>query len=212
MRKLARNLLLFTLGLAAGLVTWAVTARLAAEHATIVFAQNRQSAQRTTSPQYDSHGALIRPRDFETWVFVGSSTGLTYEPGIPTAGAGEFHDVYIRPESYREYVRTGKFPEKTVLVLALYPPEEKVSPAKGGYFEGDLEGMAAAVKDHQHFPEGWAYFNFGESGRLKDTATANPPSTCYSCHKQHAADDNVFVQFYPILRPITNAHRHGSRR
>lgn len=163
------------------------------------------------APQYDSHGALIRPRNFKTWVFVGSSIGLTYEPGIRSHNPGEFHDVYIRPASYRDYARTGKFPEKTMLVLALYPPEEKVSPAKGGYFEGDLEGLAVAAKDHEHFPEGWAYFNFGDGGRLKDTATANPKPMCYSCHKQHAADDNVFVQFYPILRPIAGAHGHTSR-
>jgi len=23
---------------------------------------------------------------------------------------------------------------------------------------------------------------------------------CFDCHAEHAADDNVFVQFYPILR------------
>ncbi|MGH9735938.1 MAG: cytochrome P460 family protein [Candidatus Acidiferrales bacterium] len=162
-------------------------------------------------PRYDSHGALIRPRNFETWIFVGSSIGLTYEPGIRTHSPGEFHDVYLRPTSYREYARTGRFPEKTMLVLALYPPEEKVSPAKGGYFEGDLEGMAVAVKDHERFREGWAYFNFGDGSRLTDAATANPRPLCYSCHKQHAADDNVFVQFYPVLRAIADAHSHTSR-
>ena len=164
------------------------------------------AAQEGTAPQYDSHGALFRPRDFETWIFVGSSTGLTYEPGMQEKGPGEFHDVYIRPESYREYARTGNFPEKTVLLLALYPPSEKVSPAKAGYFEGDLEGMAVAVKDHERFPEGWAYFNFGEAPAMKDKVGASPKQTCFSCHQQHAADDNVFVQFYPILRPILKAH------
>jgi Cytochrome P460 len=135
---------------------------------------------------------------------------LTYEPGRPNRGAGEFHDVYLRPESYREYLRTGKFPEKTVLVLALYPPDEKVSPAKGGYFEGDLEGLAAAVKDHLRFPEGWAYFDFGEGPLLQEKAAANPKEMCFTCHQQHAADDNVFVQFYPILRPIRKAHAAAS--
>ncbi|HKS66435.1 MAG TPA: cytochrome P460 family protein [Candidatus Acidoferrales bacterium] len=201
-----RKLLFFAIGLAAGLTTWSVTARLAPNQAT-VFAQG---AEQTAAPRYDSHGALLRPEHFETWIFVGSSTGLTYEPGIGTA-PGEFHDVYIRPESYREYVRTGKFPEKTVLVLALYPPEDKVSPAKGGHFEGDLDGMAAAVKDHSHFAEGWAYFNFGRAPNLQAEATANPKQACYSCHSQHAADDNVFVQFYPILRPIMASHRRSSR-
>jgi hypothetical protein len=171
----------------------------------------RAAQEQSSAPQYDASGALIRPKNFETWVFVGSSTGLTYEPGI-SKGTGEFHDVYIRPESYREYVRTGRFPEKTMFVLALYPPEDKVSPAKGGYFEGNLVGMAASVKDHQHSSDGWAYFNFAEGGRLKDTATASPKSACFACHKQHAADDNVFVQFYPILRPIAEAHHSASAR
>jgi Cytochrome P460 len=185
-----------------GFAVWAITSRLGS-HASLAFARAEQQSR---EPRYDSNGALVRPKDFETWVFVGSSTGLTYEPGMQQKGAGEFHDVYIRPESYREYGRTGKFPEKTVLVLALYPPEDKVSPAKGGHFEGDLEGMAAAVKDHEHFHEGWAYFNFGEGPPLKEKARASPKQMCFTCHQQHAADDNVFVQFYPILRPVMKAH------
>jgi hypothetical protein len=203
-----RRLLLFMIGLAAGLVVWSITRVVPLGGAT-AFAQGEE---RSAGPRYDSSGALLRPENFETWVFVGSSTGLTYEPGMQDKGAGEFHDVYIRPEAYREYQRTGKFPEKTMLVLALYPPDEKVSPAQGGYFEGDLEGMAVAVKDHSHFAEGWAYFNFGQEPNLKAKVTANPKNTCYACHSQHAADDNVFVQFYPILRPIMQAHGHVSQR
>lgn len=170
------------------------------------------ATQTDTGPHYDSTGALLRPKGYETWVFVGSSTGLTYEAGGQRNGPGEFHDVYIRPESYREYARTGKFPEKTMLVLLLYSPNEKVSPAKGGYFEGDLDGMAVAVKDHAHFSEGWAYFDFGHAPNLEDAAKAHPKDTCYACHTQHAADDNVFVQFYPILRPIMQSHRASQQR
>jgi hypothetical protein len=202
-----RKMIWFAIGLAAG-SAWSISARLEGQRA-VAFAQANEPG---TEPQYDSRGALIRPQDFQTWVFVGSSTGLTYEPGIPAPGAGEFHDVYIRPQSYRAYLRTGKFPEKTMLVLTLYPPEEKVSPAKGGYFEGDLDGMAAAVKDHSRFPQGWAYFNFGRTPNLLARAMASPPQNCYACHNQHAADDNVFVQFYPTLRPILQARRLKSRR
>lgn len=203
-----RRLLLFLIGVAAGLAAWSITARVEARRSAVY----AQAEDHTTAPQYDSQGALLRPEHFETWVFVGSSTGLTYEPGIEGRGRGEFHDVYIRPESYREYLRTGKFPEKTVLVLALYPPEAKVSPATGGYFEGELEGMAAAVKDHQHSSDGWAYFNFGRVPDLQAKAMANPRQNCYACHSQHGADDNVFVQFYPILRPIMRSHPPSSSR
>jgi hypothetical protein len=201
-RRVTRNLLILVVAVAFVTAIWS----LPRSSRTLA----RAAQQQSNAPQYDATGALIRPTNFETWVFVGSSTGLTYEPGI-SKGVGQFHDVYIRPESYREYVGTGKFPEKTMFVLALYPPEDKVSPARGGYFEGDLVGMAASVKDHQRFRDGWAYFNFSEGGRLKDTATAGPTSACFSCHKQHATDDNVFVQFYPILRPIAQAHSPGAR-
>ena len=202
-----RKILWLSIGFVAGLTVWWLTGG-SGRRASLALAQ--AGGEKDTAPQYDASGALIRPQHFETWVFVGSSTGLTYEAGIRSQGAGEFHDVYLRPESYREYARTGKFPEKTVLVLALYPPDEKVAPAKAGYFEGDLEAMAAAVKDHERFPEGWAYFNFGKGSHLKEKATANPKEMCFSCHQQHAADDNVFVQFYPILRPIMKAHQSGS--
>jgi hypothetical protein len=30
-----------------------------------------------------------------------------------------------------------------------------------------------------------------------------PRQGCQSCHAQNAADDNVFVQFYPTLRAVS---------
>ena len=56
----------------------------------------------------------------------------------------------------------------------------------------------AAVKDGERFPDGWAYFSFGDGSR--PAATAFPRTQCFDCHRQHAASDNVFVQFYPVLR------------
>jgi hypothetical protein len=78
-----------------GFAVWAMTSR-PGSHASLAFAQ---AEQQSTEPRYDSNGALVRPQNFETWVFVGGSTGLSYEPGMQQKDAGEFHDVYIRPES-----------------------------------------------------------------------------------------------------------------
>lgn len=163
----------------------------------------------TSGPQYDSTGALLRPKNFETWVFVGASTGLSYQAGSTSNGIGLFHNVYTRPEAYRTYLETGLFPEKTMLVLAIYEPAQKIEPAHGGYFEGQFASLDVAVKDHEHFPEGWAYFNFGERGNLAEATHAFPGNRCYPCHKEHGADDNVFVQFYPILRRIFETHKLG---
>ena len=152
----------------------------------------------TTSPAYDATGALLRPQGYRSWIFVGASLGLSYSEGSHETGPGEFHHVYLRPESYEAFRRTGRFPDKTVLVLELHEAAQKVAPSRHGLFEGRRVALEAAVKDVERFPDGWAYFSFGDGS--KSTATPFPRSRCFDCHRQHAASDNVFVQFYPVLR------------
>lgn len=158
------------------------------------------------TPRYTTDGALERPSGFESWVFVGSSLGLGYSEHARDEGPGEFHTVYTQPEVFEEYRRTGKFPEKTMLILALHEPRKRESIAKQGYFQGDLVALEAAVKDRERFEEGWAYFDFGKGG-LDPSARAKPPESCHRCHVEHGADDNVFVQFYPPLRRLLEARK-----
>ena len=157
------------------------------------------SESKMVTPEYNKNGALFRPKNFEPWTFVGANIGMSYSPGT-SSGPGEFHNIYMQPEAYAAYAQTGKFPEKTMFLLVMHEPAQKVSINKSGYFEGPMMGLAASVKDHEHFPEGWAYFSFGEGGALAETAKAMPQPMCFDCHKQHADDDNVFVQFHAVLR------------
>ncbi len=143
-------------------------------------------------PQYDSSGALIRPKNFEHWTFVGANIGMSYDQEAPK-GPGEFHNIYTQPEAFDAYKSTGKFPEKTMFLLVVYEPAQKVSINKAGYFEGEFTGLAASVKDSAHFKDGWAYFSFGESGSLAETAKAMPSGVCFACHDKHGDDDHVFV-------------------
>jgi len=150
------------------------------------------------APQYDDKGALRRPEGYQEWTFVGASLGLSYAEGAAPDGPGEFHHTYLRPASYSEFRRTGEFPEGTVLVLELHEAAQKVAPSRHGLFEGRRVAVEAAVKDSARFPEGWAYYSFGDGSQA--TAPAFPRGACFECHRQHAARDNVFVQFYPVLR------------
>jgi hypothetical protein len=74
-------------------------------------------------------GSLKQPKEWETWVMVGSPTGLSYStPGAaPAAGVspGMFHNVYMQPWAYREFTRTGVFPQGTMFVLSFYEPSQK---------------------------------------------------------------------------------------
>lgn len=157
-------------------------------------------------PAYDGAGAMLRPEGYRHWVFVGASLGLRYpDDGEPVAdeGPGTFHNVYVQPEAYAHYMDKGVFPEKTILAMETYETgtREPKSNLTGGYFEKELSGFATAVKDSEHFETGWAYFSFNGSGSgLADKARAFPKERCYDCHSEHAANDNVFTQFYPILK------------
>ena len=58
-----------------------------------------------------------------------------------------------------------------------------------------------AGKESKRFPEKWAYFGFiGDDGKALAQAEPFRKEACWKCHNENAAVDNVFVQFYPILR------------
>ena len=167
-------------------------------------------------PQYNDEGALILPVDFREWVFVGASLGLSYTQEEAAEERRLFHHVYIQPEAYRHYVETGEFVDNTMLVMENYSAGKKESNALhgekefqnlNGHFEQNRVGLEVALKDEKRFEEKWAYFNFSRAGALAETAKAFPKAVCWSCHNRHGADDNVFVQFYPILREKLDARR-----
>ena len=158
-------------------------------------------------PAYTAEGDLIRPEGYRTWVFVGASLGLSYnESAGEREGPGAFTNVYIQPEAYRYFMETGEFPEKTMLPMDVFRPGSRESINQAGYFEKDFAGMEVAVKDRKRYAAGWAYLSFRDrAGGLKPAAAAFPKASCYDCHAEHAATDNVFTQFYPILQRPDNA-------
>jgi hypothetical protein len=151
-------------------------------------------------PRYGEDGSLIRPEDFHSWMFVGASIGLGYSEAPSRRGPGMFHNVYTQPEAYQHFVDTGQFPEKTMFALVMYRSQDKGSISRRSFFEGDFVTLEVAVKDHEQFEEGWAYFGFGDRAGLRDVARPSPRESCYDCHAEPGLHDNVFVQYYPILR------------
>jgi Cytochrome P460 len=147
-------------------------------------------------PRFTADGRLRKPEGVDRWVLVGASLGQGYTDATET-GPGMFHRVYLEPSAYDHFLGTGEFPEGTMLALVIRRPERRVPPSRTGWTEGELLILEMAVKDGERFPGGWAYFDFGRDG---DSAAAIPRERCASCHAQHAAVDNVFVQFYPQLR------------
>ncbi len=157
------------------------------------------AAEPFAGPRYTDDGQLMRPEGYERWVFVGASLGLSYSEHVRPSGSDTFHHVYLDPNAYSHFIRTGTFPDPTLLVLEIHRRAERAAPARQGYFEGERLAVEVALKDSSRFEEGWAYFDFSNG---KKTSEPFARHQCYSCHVEHAADDNVFTQFYPVLRRL----------
>jgi len=157
-----------------------------------------QAASDAQAPRYTASGELTLPGDYREWVFLSSGLGMTYQP-MPGHDSA-FTNVFASPPAYRGFVATGKWPDKTVLLLEVRASASKGSINQGGSYQTDLLGIEAEVKDSAKFPgNGWAFFAFGKSSAGKPLPRS---ADCYSCHKEHGAVDNTFVQFYPALLEI----------
>jgi hypothetical protein len=161
--------------------------------------------------KFSAAGALLRPLDYREWVFLSSGLGMTYGPTQPGAGEPRFFDnVFVNRESYKVFMQTGRWPERTQFILEIRQSEEKASINNGGQTQGaQVRAIEAAVKDTARFPGGWGYFDFGGGEALKAEVAALPQTArCYACHRDHTAVDNTFVQFYPTLMEV--ARRLGT--
>ena len=155
---------------------------------------------RLAEPRFVDGNQLIRPEGYRAWMFVGSSLGMGYTEG-PYEKTPDFTNIYIQPEAFRQFGASGKFPDGTVLVLEVVSAGSRASINQRGHFEDRFIGIEAAVKNEKRFPEKWAYFSFiGPGGQALTHAKPFPKEACWKCHHQHGAVDNVFVQFYPVLR------------
>lgn len=169
-------------------------------------AQANQSLQQPAEKPaavFEAQDTLLRPEGYREWVFVGSSTGLNYMPNPAPSSANsrtDFKNVYINPAAYREFTRTGNFPEGTVMVLEIASATEKNEPGLQGAYGSQYIALEASVKDSKRFPGGWAYFGFTDmGGNTLAKAKPFPEASCLSCHQKKAATDHVFTQFYPVL-------------
>lgn len=160
-------------------------------------------------PTYNENGDLLRPNNYETWAFAVSNLNLVFAPITP-AEDGEarvYNNIFVSPGAYREFLRSGTWPERTMLLTDLRRARANPTVPEAALVQGELIALAAAVKDHDRYGgNGWRYFAFDNpKGRVDTAQPLDPGQRCYSCHEQHSATDNTFVQFYPMLYPVAKS-------
>ena len=149
-------------------------------------------------------GKLERPTGYREWIYVGTPV-TPNDMNDGKAAFPEHHNVYIDPQSWKHWKKTGEFREGTILMKELVSVGSKAAVSGNGYFQGEFIGLEAVIKSEKLFPDepgNWAYFSFStpDHKKLTPTATAFPTESCNVCHAGAAADDFVFTQYYPVLR------------
>src|SRR5215831_18900992 len=159
----------------------------------VAAAQSEQS-----SAVFDSDGKLKLPdpQAFRKWVFVGAP--LTPN-GLNNGKANfpEYHNVYIQAENVDAYMKTGEFPEGTVIIKELtrvlnpmFPDGSRTEASGRGFFNGEFNGIDATVKDSKRFAKtnGWGFFSFGHHPEPYEATSAEKPvSECAGCHMANVA-------------------------
>jgi hypothetical protein len=156
------------------------------------------------APAYTEEGRLQYPTDYREWVFLSAGIDMSYSDAM--AGHSMFDNVFVNREAYADFVRTGTWPDRTILVMEARGASEQGSINRHGKFQTpQLMGLEAHVRDTARFAGGWGFFAF------RDTTPAQllpAQADCYTCHRQHGAVATTFVQFYPTLLEI--ATRKGT--
>lgn len=151
------------------------------------------------TPVYTRDGQLRVPADYREWVYLTTGFNMSYNPEM-SMDHDMFDNVFVNPEAFQAFQATGKWPDKTQLVLELRGATGKGSINQKGSFQTEAMGIEVHVKDESRFKGNWAFFGFSPAEK---TAKMRPLSQdCYSCHAEHGAVDTTFVQFYPTLKPI----------
>ena len=188
----------------------------------LVVAKPAAAQTEQSSAVFNADGTVQVPTGFRKWVFVGAP--LTPEglndgkfncnadgTNCTKSNFPEYHHVYIEKKNVDAYLKTGSFPEGTVIVKELtrvlkptFPDGSRKEPSGRGYFNGEYNGIDMSVKDSKRFAgtNGWGFFTFGHHPLPYDkTSAERPVAECAGCHIANVANtDMTWIQFYPLLR------------
>ena len=175
-----------TIVAAAAVFTLAATSRLT---------QTVRAADKPAPP-----ATMPVPAGYREWIFLTSGMDMTYGApgavGLTAEHHSVFDNVFVNPESYRAFMKTGTWPDNTTFVLENRLGESDVSINKAGR----TQGLAVTgLEIHAKINGEWAFYVRAKDGNER---LIPKPASCYTCHEEHAAVDTTFTQFYPTLLPV----------
>ncbi|MFA4938844.1 cytochrome P460 family protein [Brevundimonas sp.] len=189
-----------------------------------VSGHERQSADAGLPPPkiqlvFNAEGQAALPKGYRSWVHTNTSwetIAITILDGTVTK-TPEMHSVYVEPNTYRIFMRTGRWPEGALMVkefstTSTDPAECSGPPAftcRFGtttvIFPQERTGVGVMLKDTRRFPDepgGWAYFSFGhQTPPYQAFSPARRREQCAQCHIDNVGPDHDYVWSVKLNQP-----------
>lgn len=172
----------------------------------VAFAETNRAASsggqaRTTV--VDAKGNLRVPENYRSLYQALGSWAIATDSG---AGSKEIHEVYASPGAIDAYRKTGRFPDRTVLVKEVFGTSTNQMTTGTVSHADKLKGWFVMVRDgknsHPDNPlwgDGWGWSWFDADKPLKTTST-NYKADCQGCHVPAQSTDWIYVNGYPALQ------------
>jgi len=77
------------------------------------------AAAAADAPAYDADGNMKLPENYREWVYLTSGLDMNYNTAAPVTGRSTFDNVFVNPTSYRVFLATGTWPDKTTFILEI---------------------------------------------------------------------------------------------
>jgi len=123
------------------------------------------------APAYTADGSMKLPENYREWVYLTSGLDMNYNTAAPVTGHSIFDNVFVNPSSYRAFLATGTWPDKTTFILEIRGAEAHASIDRRGQSQGaTVNAVEIHVKDEAKIPGKWGFYEFGSDHVAKLTA------------------------------------------
>lgn len=168
---------------------------------------------------FNEQGLAALPKGYRNWVhtYTAWETIATSFLDGKVTKTPELHSVYVEPNTYRIFMKTGKWPEGSLMVkeFSTTNTDPKVCSGPPAYtcklgtstiiFPNGHTGVAVMLKDNKRYPKeagGWAYFSFGhQAPPYQKLSPARGRAQCAQCHIDNVGPKDDYVWSVKLNQP-----------
>src|SRR5687767_1205729 len=143
--------------------------------------QTTAPAKRLEVAKLTADGNLRKPADLQSWIFLGASLGMGYNPGSFNASRpGQFQVVLMEPNAYRFFTENGRFATGSMFLLSFYDTDQRRSINQNGFVQADLTNYEIHLFTPGKGEDRHTFYMFGAND--KQGSRVPRGNACVTCH------------------------------